>query len=503
MAAGEVKIKCVLDMEQVVSDAKKIPEIFNNQVKMSKWTNKGVTWDLTTNALTKGVNDATKAMDWFDAAVKRATISAAKLNAIKGLSEVGGKDLNKVLSMGSFNENVIDKIKGLREAGGSDLAKVLSMGSFNEAMGEGMRRHATKYSAILPKASFMDDPGFFTRKDVHGKMQGPDLSGVMRENEANRIIIIGDSLRRKQQADQASFYKNMSLLVGPVMNPGSPMTTMFAGRQAFSALMTQTGQGAIGRFGLSGVGGAAIGSVALTAGSTALGAAFLALKKSISEMISTIDKAKNFYAKSIMSGMGMGFTVKRSMLSEILGVSEIDVVRFGNSVGYVSKRTDEASRTIANATPRLTMLSWEFGILGKEVTALFTKMMHEAAPGLILFARALDGIINVISNNKWLFQMAMWATGMAPIAIGAHVSEKMMGRGAGYDAPMTTSSIKQLPASSWEHMGLVMGAGIANTTNDLIKKSNAHLREINDILKMIQGGGGGGSFGLSPLTSNP
>ena len=61
-------------------------------------------------------------------------------------------------------------------------------------------------------------------------------------------------------------------------------------------------------------------------------------------------------------------------------------------------------------------------------------------------------------------------------------------------------SMKQLPSSTWEKMGLVVGSG-GQGTNDLIRKSNNYLKTIADLLKVAKSAPS--SFGFDPKTSNP
>ena len=61
--------------------------------------------------------------------------------------------------------------------------------------------------------------------------------------------------------------------------------------------------------------------------------------------------------------------------------------------------------------------------------------------------------------------------------------------------------MKQLPASHWEKMGLQIGGGMGNVTNDLLRKSNLHLAKI---AAAVTGTGGKpkSTFGMSPAVAN-
>src|ERR1700722_19222085 len=82
----------------------------------------------------------------------------------------------------------------------------------------------------------------------------------------------------------------------------------------------------------------------------ALEYAFKTLVGAIKKTIEAYDNATKIYAKSLMSGLGVGFTVKRGMLAEVLGVDEKDVLRFGYALAYLSPRLQFATDEISKST---------------------------------------------------------------------------------------------------------------------------------------------------------
>jgi hypothetical protein len=69
--------------------------------------------------------------------------------------------------------------------------------------------------------------------------------------------------------------------------------------------------------------------------------------------------------------------------------------------------------------------------------------------------------------------------------------------------------MKQLPASHWEKMGLVVGGGATNYARNTERNTRETAQALKTIAGFIAHGGqfgghgSGGSFGMNPMTSNP
>ena len=339
-------------------------------------------------------------------------------NVTQGLREITGSDVNKILGLPDINQIQAGVTKGLREVTGKDLAKVLDLGDINDIMQED-----AKAANVMAEA--MDDlskRGSQAMVDMQAAMAMAD-SKINADIEKN--IEIGkkeaasyeerakkaeEAARRKKAAaesaataDKTSFLKNISLLAGPVFNPGGVLSTMFSSRQAFSALMTQTGQQGLGKAGLSGIGGAALGTVGLVGAATAVGFSLKALSKIVNETIDSYDKARKLYASSLISGLGTGFIAKRQNLASILGVSEIEVMQFGAAVAYLNPKIEQATKIFEETNPALTQVSWHTKILKLDFEALGAKLANSVAPALLTVIDALDVLVKVISQSKPFF----------------------------------------------------------------------------------------------------
>ena len=72
--------------------------------------------------------------------------------------------------------------------------------------------------------------------------------------------------------------------------------------------------------------------------------------------------------------------------------------------------------------------------------------------------------------------------------------------------PSTTSWMKQLPASSWEHMGLVMGLGVSNYQKQIETNTASIAKDIKTVANHIMGigkGPGNHPWGLSQIGNAP
>lgn len=294
--------------------------------------------------------------------------------------------------------------------------------------------------------------------------------------------------------------------------------------------------------------------------------AITSLVNAIKRTAKAYDDARNLYAKTIMGGLGTGFTAKRSMLADILGVDEKEVMRFGAALSYLNPKLEFATEQITKTNQALTQVGWEFKIVEKNLQAIWAVAANALAPafqsmlenfnsfvvalGKTGAIEALAGAINVvgvvISDIVGLIEVAVagLANGMNILGgiidiiimkienlvskipglgflggndtgavwdnmiqgsesvanLAQSVFDNFLGGGDKNKVPTPQSYMKQMPASTFEKMGLIVGGG-TNTTNDLIKKSNSLLQIIAKNTSV--GSDAAGTFGMNPLNSNP
>jgi hypothetical protein len=227
----------------------------------------------------------------------------------------------------------------------------------------------------------------------------------------------------KSAQDATTFKKDMSFLMMPLFNPGSMWATLFSGRQTYSALSGDAGKeflagksgGLIGMLGgklgkLSG-GSAGAATGLLVGGATVLGLALKALTVTVKQTMAAYENARQIYAKALTNGMGTQFTVKRSMLAQIMGVSEQDVFRFGAQMAYLNPKLEWAANILSRTTTPLTQVSWEFKILGENTKAMFSSLSVEAAPALLVFTNSLSNLVKYITEHAHDFNKLMLGNG--------------------------------------------------------------------------------------------
>ncbi len=298
------------------------------------------------------------------------------------------------------------------------------------------------------------------------------------------------------------------ILVGALATLFNPFVGARMLSNSIGAMQGNKSGGANGIFGLAGAMG--YGEIFVTI--KLLQAAFKALMSVVRSTAQAYENARQLYAKSLMSGLGLQFTSQRQLLAGVMGVSETEVVKFGAAVGYLSPKLAHASKIMAETTPRLTAVSWEFGVLKADMSALFAKLASDVAPAMKMFIGYIDQL--VISLEKLLSSpiiknalvgfmngaLPAWASILLRPAVQAGSAANAANKTGNLGVPDPLSYMKQLPVSTWEKLGLVMGNG-GNTTNDLIKKGNEYLKVIASAVKNT--GGVPRAFGFDPATANP
>jgi hypothetical protein len=580
-----VSLRLLLDGLQQQSAAaatvikQQIDGAFSKSAKTSEkiWNFKIV--DAWGKAVVKSANDGTKAMKWFEDAVKRASFN--KDTFIKGLKEPGGKELSKVFGLPDIND-IKDKVKEIDPV----LAAWRKENAGGIAPGMKISGIESSGSGIDPKEIFQKAVEEFGGASVSSpvlpedkKIQEEEKAKSEKEKAINReadLTRIADARQRDElrvEQDKLKFTKDMSLLMLPLTKPGSIWATAFSSRAISQGLLgTETGRNAMAKFGLSGASGASIATTALVGGATVAGAALAILRKSVDAMISSIDNARKFYSKSLTSGLGTNLTIQRGLLARVLGVSEDDVLKFGGAIAYINPKIEQAKNVLQKTAMPLAKVGIDFEVLKIKGEALAANLMDKATPGIERLIDALGKMFDWLSDHAeqiagffgfaketgaeakmrastsfWAanpeikeavrrnlgatsnefrrqggqFTEEQWKRFSTLSAKGALTMGKSMGLSdiqaqmfskfvqdmkktysgdTEKSLPAPTSFMKQLPTSSWEKMGLVIG-GRGNTTNDLIRQGNKHLATI---AAAVSGNGYvPRSFGMNPSIAQP
>lgn len=304
---------------------------------------------------------------------------------------------------------------------------------------------------------------------------------------------------------------------GVAMGVLASLFNPFVGARMLSQAVPKSGGGSGGANSLFGAAGAmGYGEFFIVA--KLLKFAFEQLIKVVNEVFAAFDRARQLYAKSLMSGLGLESTGRRSMLASIIGVSEKDVFQFGSAMAYLSPRIQNASKIAAETAIPLTEVSYEFKILKLDMEALFNVLANDASGSIKTFVQAIDlitvSITNLINSPAFKFLagsaikgvagaiLPNWLTGL--FNSGAAQAGINSAVGGGGKLGLPESHMRQLPASSWERMGLVIGGGMGqNYAKDTAKNT----KEIADGIKKITGNMSRrnipSGFGMDSATANP
>lgn len=237
----------------------------------------------------------------------------------------------------------------------------------------------------------------------------------------------------------------------------------------------------------------------------ALNAAMLPLVKTVKGLNDAFENARNLYAKALTSGgLGLGFTAKREALASIIGVSSKDVYQFGQAVLFLSPRLRSATEIIAKTTPNLTATSYEFKILQYNLEALFAVMADQGASTVRKFTSTISLMIRAFTeaiekHQKLIAGISSLLTDAVinslPPAIQAVArSLKMLVANAPDSgaAPQPIAYMKQIQASAWERMGLIVG-GIGGS-NPAVETARNTKQTADGVRQLVRAVGGKGTF---------
>ena len=479
-----------------------------------------------------------------------------KLEKVDGLAKAitGGKwfyDANKspVKKMADDSERLskwLQKAHGLFP-GLDKVGKSLLGGAWNYTPGKPaptptelqkqLQEWRDKMKGNVPNVSIMGDNDHdahikaFARANYEASRSIPTGSGgiltspnaTMSANQRNKkdISAVADAIadQEKERAmaktlfrSKVQFYKDLTFLFQPLLNPTSLWGNMFAARQTFSAFSTEEGQRRIG-------GGGAAGALKATAilqgAALAVGLSLMALRKAISFTADEIKKSFQFahslYAKSLQSGLNLQFTARRQMTADVLGVDEKQIFRFGQA-GMVMAQLADATNKIARSAPDLAYTSAQFKILEYNILADASVLADRLSPALNKFADAMETLLTMIENHAAtianLFKSAaVGALSTVNPLLGSLLNSLTQtiaaaagnGNSGAFGQPQTF--MKQLPAGAFEKMGLVIGGGMADKALEYQRRTAAAVEKIANNITNAKGHATPFYMGRNPFVS--
>lgn len=288
------------------------------------------------------------------------------------------------------------------------------------------------------------------------------------------------------KGDMSAFMRNAGFGLLPASGNLSPLSLFASGRQNFKAFSTtQTGANLMGKVGLSGTGGAVAAAAAVTAAAAAIGVALLALRHAIRATSEAFEEGRRQYARQLTSGgLAGGFVAQRSALASVLGVSEQQVMQYGEAVRFLNARLAFSSEILARTAPNTAAAAFEIRILNENLKAMWATIAADLAPEVRRFASGLSEVVKMVINHKNLLVNAFKTLmdGIVSVILGP-INSILLKLGiraiqaAGSDsgpAPTAATSINRLQASAWEKMGLIVGTSAqANPAKETAKHTAA------------------------------
>lgn len=350
----------------------------------------------------------------------------------------------------------------------------------------------------------------------------------------------------------ASVLKNLTFGINPLLNPTSVWGNLFALRQNFSALASKDGRplqekilGSVGISRLSGTEGGAVAATGiLMAGLLAVGLSLKALTVVITKTSEAFSKAAQLYSKALTSGMGLLGTTRAEIISGVLGVDPAHAMSVSGA-GEVDRQTSDSVRSLAMLAPILADVTFQFRILGVNIREFFAILAAQIADPARALAEALTDFMVSLKNSGlarifiqniagllWLANLLMRVVNTAVDALNllaAALADAVINIQSKMASPLaeatwnlteaawkkmmsnfnrkpsiTTDEVsmsRQMPASSWEKMGLVVN-GIGGGT-DYAKRTTKATERTAEYLRAIMVLPRGATTGLNPAYPAP
>lgn len=270
----------------------------------------------------------------------------------------------------------------------------------------------------------------------------------------------------------------------------------------------------------------------------AVTAVMTALRMAVSETAEAFKRAHDTYIRSMTSGFGLKMQATRQLLSQVIGVSENDIFQFGAAIGQFNDKLNVARNTIIETTPALAYTTMNWNVMMENIRAAWMQFAAAVAPAINriedfvsslvklsilagvpnLLGEIVDGILEGITRVAAAIMLPIAGfelifvtikdgianavqfiiNQLARIPGASHLGiEKgeMPGFGKTKEAAndfaelfkvafmpsdkkkeqsQPVASMKQMPASSWERMGLVIGGSGGVNYNQQIAANTKH-----------------------------
>lgn len=226
------------------------------------------------------------------------------------------------------------------------------------------------------------------------------------------------------------------------------------------------------------------------------------------------EAGRAMYAKQLQSGgLPGGFVAGRSLMAEMLGVGENEIMRYGNAVAYLNEKIRFAQGVYVQTTPALASAAWELKALNNDLKAIAMLVAAEFAPAMRQIVYALRQIIEFVGGSfaKGLAAAFKWALESAIRTVAGHAGviayktaqKHIGGKIDPGTAPAIQASSARMPASAWEKMGLVLGTSGRGPMQKVAENTGKTARILERMAKGMPRGESGLKMFNNPSHAHP
>lgn len=226
------------------------------------------------------------------------------------------------------------------------------------------------------------------------------------------------------------------------------------------------------------------------------------------------EAGRSMYAKQLQSGgLPGGFVAGRSLMAEMLGVGESEIMRYGNAVAYLNEKIKFAQGVYVQTTPALASASYELRALNNDIKAIGMLIAAEFAPAMRQVIYVLRQVIEFVGGAfaKGLAAAFKRAIEVAITHVGGYgalaayktASKYIGGKIDPGSAPTVQASSTRMQASAWEKMGLVMGSGGRGPIQKVVENTGKTARILERMAKGLPRGEGGMKMFNNPAYGHP
>lgn len=270
----------------------------------------------------------------------------------------------------------------------------------------------------------------------------------------------------------------------------------------------------------------------------AVTAAMTILRKIVTETAEAFKRAHDTYIRSMTSGFGLKMQATRQLLSQVIGVSENDIFQFGAAIGQFNDKLNVARNILVETTPALAYTAMNWNVMMENIKASWMEFAAAVAPAInrledfvsatmkllnlagvpTMIGEIVDGILEGITRAMAAIELPIAGFELIFITIKDGIANtvqfiinqlaripgashlgiekgEMPGFGKTKEAAKAfaelfkvafmpsdkkkeqsqpVASMKQMPASSWERMGLVIGGSGGVNYNQQIAANTKH-----------------------------